>query len=107
MWRNLIPPYRLAKQAEAIIPGDPKLNELLAQCSLKIDITTEPPGATVSFKEYTTPDAEWTSLGVTPIEQVRVPVGIFRWKLEKEEYETVLAAASTWTVEGRNRREEP
>ena len=103
VWRNLIPPYELATQAEAIIPGDPRLNELLAQCSLKIDIKTEPPGATVSFKEYTTPDAEWTSLGVTPIEQVRVPVGIFRWKLEKEGYETVLAAASTWTTEGRDR----
>lgn len=100
VWRNLIPPYELAKQAEAIIPGDPKLNALLGQCSLKIDIKTEPPGATVSFKEYATPDAEWTSLGVTPLEQVRVPVGIFRWKLEKEGYETVLAAASTWITGG-------
>jgi formylglycine-generating enzyme required for sulfatase activity len=25
-----------------------------------------------------------------------VPIGIFRWKLEKELFETVLAAASTW-----------
>ncbi len=103
VWRNLVPPYRLAQQAETIIPGDPKLNELLAQCSLRIDIKTEPPGATVSFKEYTTPDAEWTSLGVTPIEEIRLPVGIFRWKFEKEEYETVLAAASTWTIEGGKR----
>jgi dienelactone hydrolase/predicted Ser/Thr protein kinase len=96
VWRNLIPPYRLAEKVESIIPGDPKLAELFALCSLKINIKTDPTGATVSFKEYATPDAEWTSLGVTPIEQVRVPIGIFRWKLEKEGYETVLAAASTW-----------
>jgi dienelactone hydrolase len=100
VWRNLIPPYRLAEQAEAIIPGDAKLNELFAQCSLKIDIKTEPPGATVSFKEYATPDAAWTVLGVTPIEQIRLPIGIFRWKFEKDGYETVLAAASTWVTSG-------
>ena len=105
VWRNLIPPYRLAERAEAIIPGDARLAELFARCSLKVNITTDPPGATVSFKQYATPDAEWTSLGVTPIQQIRLPIGIFRWKFEKEGYETVLAAASTWTVEGVNRQE--
>jgi serine/threonine protein kinase len=96
VWRNLVPPYRLAEQAEAIIPHDAKLTELFSQCSLNIDIKTEPPGANVYMKEYTDPDSEWLFLGVTPIEQIRMPIGIFRWKIEKEGYETVLAAASTW-----------
>ncbi len=100
LWRNLVPPYRLAEKAEAIIPQDARLAELFAKCSFKFDIATTPPGATVSFKEYGTPDAEWTPLGVTPVKQVRVPIGIFRWKFEKEGYETVLAAASTWRVGG-------
>jgi dienelactone hydrolase/predicted Ser/Thr protein kinase len=97
-WRNLVPPYRLALQAEAILGNDPKLAELLSKVSLKIDVLTEPAGARVFMKEYETPDAEWTYLGITPLKQVRVPVGIFRWKLEEDGYETVLAAASTWGV---------
>lgn len=100
VWRNLVPPYRLALQAEAILGNDPQLTRLLSKVSLKIDLLTEPAGARVFMKEYATPAAEWTYLGVTPLTQVRVPIGIFRWKFEKEGYETVLAAASTWELGG-------
>ena len=51
------------------------------------------------MKEYSAPDSAWTYLGVSPIEKIRLPIGIFRWKIEKEGYETVLAAASTWGVD--------
>ncbi|MCK5650262.1 MAG: serine/threonine protein kinase, partial [Gemmatimonadetes bacterium] len=44
-WRNLVPPYRLAEQAEAILGDDPELAELFSQISLNIDVLTEPPGA--------------------------------------------------------------
>ena len=97
--RNLVPPYRLAVRAEGVLGNDPKLAELFAKCSLNINVLTDPPGAGVYMKEYTTPEAEWSYLGTTPIEKVRVPVGIFRWKFEKEGYETVLAASSTWNVD--------
>ena len=96
VWRDLIPVYHLAEKAEAVIPRDPILAEIFTKCSLKIDIKTEPPGAQVYMKEYMTPENDWTSLGITPIEKVRLPIGVFRWKFEKEGYETVLAAASTW-----------
>ena len=96
VWRNLVPPYRLAEQAEAIIPHDPKLVELFSKCSMNIDIKTEPPGASIYMKEYSDPQSEWLYQGVSPIEQIRVPIGIFRWKIEKEGYETVMAASLTW-----------
>ena len=96
VWRDLIPVYRLAEKVEAVIPRDPRLAEIFTKCSLKVDIKTEPSGAKVYMKEYMAPESEWTSLGVTPIEKVRLPIGVFRWKIEKEGYETVLAAASTW-----------
>ena len=98
VWRNLVPPYRLAVRAESVLGSDPKLAELFSKCSLNIDIRTEPPGARVFMMDYESPDAEWDYLGVTPIDRVRLPVGIFRWKFEKEGCETVLAAASTWNV---------
>jgi len=100
VWRNLVPPYRLAEQAEAILGNDPELAELIRQCSREINVLTEPPGASIYMKEYEDPDREWSYLGVSPLEGVRVPIGIFRWKIEKEGYETVLAAASTWNLGG-------
>ncbi len=97
-WRNLVRPYRLAERVEAVMGDDPELTALFAQVSRKIDIVTDPPGATVSYKEYVTPDSGWEVLGTTPMKQVRVPIGIFRWKLEKPGYGTVLAAAATWSI---------
>ncbi len=97
-WRDFTEPYRLAEEAEKYIPHDPKLSELMSKCSLIISIETEPPGAAISMKEYGAPDREWDYLGVSPIEDIRVPIGIFRWKMGKEGYETVLAAASTWDL---------
>ena len=95
-WRNLVPAYRLAEKAEAVIPKDPALAGLFRECSFPVDIDSEPPGAKVFLKDYMAPEAEWSYLGVTPIKKIRLPIGIFRWKMEKEGYETVLAAASTW-----------
>jgi serine/threonine protein kinase/dienelactone hydrolase len=98
VWRNLTGAYSLAAQAEKYIPGDPKLAALMSKCSVRANIKTEPPGARVAMKEYKAPDSEWQSIGVTPIEKIRLPIGIFRWKFEKEGYEPVLAASSTWDV---------
>ncbi len=95
-WRDFTEPFRLAEMAEKYIPNDPKLVEFFSKCSLNINIKTEPPGANIYMKEYDTPDSEWEYLGVSPIENIRLPVGILRWKIEKEGYETVLAASSTW-----------
>jgi eukaryotic-like serine/threonine-protein kinase len=100
VWRNLVAPCRLAEEAEAILGDDPELAALFHECAREIDVLTDPPGATVSYKEYATPDSAWEILGVTPLERIRVPIGIFRWKLEKAGYETVEAAASTWNVGG-------
>ena len=99
VWRNLTDAYSLAGKAEEYIPHDPKLAELFSKCSLNINITTEPSGAKIYMKEYKAPDSEWKYLGVSPIKKIRVPVGIFRWKLEKDGYETVMAASSTWDID--------
>lgn len=97
-WRNLVKPYQIAKKAEAILGDDPELKKLLSQVSLHINVHSEPDGAKVYMKEYTNPDTAWTYLGITPLDSVEVPIGIFRWMLVKEGYDTVLAAASTWNA---------
>ncbi len=97
-WRDFTEAYKLAEQAEQIIPNDPRLAELIAKCSLKINIDTEPQGASIYMKEYRDPASDWQYLGESPIESIRLPIGIFRWKMEKEGHETILAASSTWAI---------
>ena len=55
--------------------------------------------------QYATPDAEWELLGLTPLEQIRMPIEIYRWKLELEGYEPVLAASAeeAWRLWQRSR----
>ncbi len=97
-WRDYTDAYKLAVQAEEIIPDDPTLKSIFAQISLYLNIKTEPAGAKVFVKEYKYPENEWQYLGVSPLDSIRFPIGIFRWKLEKEGYQTVLAASSTWDI---------
>jgi len=97
-WRDFTETYALALQVEEIIPDEPGLADVFETISLRIDIDSDPPGADVYMKNYRTPEQQWTHVGVTPIRSTRVPVGIFRWKFEKEGYETVAAAASSWDI---------
>jgi eukaryotic-like serine/threonine-protein kinase len=87
--------YKLATEAERHIPANPKLSEILSKISLRLSIRTEPTGAKVFMKGYNEPDGEWRYLGLSPIEKIRLPIGFFRWKMEKEGYETVLAAGAS------------
>jgi serine/threonine protein kinase/cephalosporin-C deacetylase-like acetyl esterase len=97
-WRDFTNAYKLAVQAEKYIPNDPKLAELFSRSSLNINIKTEPSEVNIYMKDYKSPDSEWEFMGISPLDSIRVPIGIFRWKMEKEGYETVLAAASTWDI---------
>jgi len=97
-WRDSTDAYALAEEAEKYIPDDPTLTSLFEKISLRINVKTEPSGARVYAKDYKSPDAEWKFVGLSPIEQLRVPIGIRRWKIEKDGYETVLAAATTFNV---------
>ncbi len=96
-WRNLVQPYRLAERVEAIIPHDSRLSDIFRKCSVKVAVKTEPPGAKIFIKDFESPKQEWKSLGLSPLENIRLPIGFFRWKIEKDGYETVQAASSSWS----------
>ncbi len=95
-WRDFTKPYDLAEMAEQVIPDDPRLQELISICTVNMTITTDPPGANIYVKKYDTPEAGWRYLGVSPIDSIRMPIGIFRWKFAKPGYDTVHAAAASW-----------
>ena len=95
---NFIDAYQLAVQAEKYLPRAPKLAEFLAEISLHISIRTEPSGAKIFYKEYKAPESGWKYLGVSPIENTRMPIGFFRWLVDKDGYEKVLAASPTFEM---------
>lgn len=99
-WRDYTEAYDLMKEAEKYIPSAPRLQELITKSSIQVNITTNPPGAAIYCKRYNTPNDVWQFLGVSPLEKIRLPIGIFRWKMEKSGYETVLAADATFGFGG-------
>jgi len=81
--------FELACDAERFLGNDAVLEGLWPKMSWTVSINSSPVGASVSVKEFAKPASQWTVLGETPIEDSRLPFGLFRCKLEKEGYETV------------------
>ncbi|MHC4932603.1 MAG: SUMF1/EgtB/PvdO family nonheme iron enzyme [Planctomycetota bacterium] len=79
--------FGLARTAQQYIPEDPLLSQAWERISSEITVNTDPPGATVSYREYADGGQDWLQLGRTPLD-VRVPIGVFRWRIEKQGYQT-------------------
>jgi len=79
--------YALAKKAQVFIPDDPTLKTCMDDATNDISIHTKPEGARVAYKLYKDVDGKWVDLGVTPVNKVRVPVGMHRLKITKEGYQ--------------------
>jgi eukaryotic-like serine/threonine-protein kinase len=86
-FHNNVEAYDLAVKAEAFIPEDPKLKDLLARCSGKTDIHTIPEGAKVYVKAYKDPQSDWIYIGESPVQDVRVASYFYQCKIEKTGYE--------------------
>ena len=94
--------YQEAVEAEKVIPDEPKLAEIFKKYSTRLSVSTDPPGARVFIKGYHDPEKEWEYLGVSPIENHRLPYEFLRLKMEKEGYETVFAASTSWDIDWKN-----
>ncbi len=86
--------FRLLREADAILPGDPQLARRQAASTQLIAVTSDPPGATVEIQDYLNPGA-WFTLGTTPLRRVRVPRGYFRWRVSKPGLGSFISAPIT------------
>jgi formylglycine-generating enzyme required for sulfatase activity len=91
--RQFFPAFRLAKEAERYIPGDPFFAKIRRDYTSQVSVHTTPPGAELQIKDYADLKGEWQTLGQSPLENIRIPFGYFRWKISKSGYETLEAAA--------------
>jgi hypothetical protein len=75
--------FATLQTAQDILPGDPDVTRAAAAASRIASITSSPSGAVVEVKDYLAPDEPWIALGTTPLEKVRVPSGLLRFKVSK------------------------
>jgi eukaryotic-like serine/threonine-protein kinase len=81
--------FELAEKAEQAIAADPTLAELRPDFTSIWTVTTEPPDADVYAKPYERPQEDWQYLGRSPLNQVRLPRGFFRWRFTKDGFTSV------------------
>lgn len=84
--------FVMAEQASLHIPKDSMLVRLWPKVSRTVSIQTEPGSAAVFWKDYDRPADEWKKLGITPLQNIRIPFGIIM-KFEKEGFETLLVTS--------------
>ncbi len=82
---------QLGQKAARYLPEDPRLKKAVEACSGVWSITSDPAGAHVSIKPYRDRDADWTVLGQTPLQNVRLARGFYSVRFEKPGYEPVEA----------------
>jgi eukaryotic-like serine/threonine-protein kinase len=75
--------FLLLEQAERYLPGDPQLKQIAGEITETASITSSPAGASVDIQDYLSPDGAWYRLGLTPLQDLRIPKGYFRWKVSK------------------------
>ena len=80
--------FKLAQQAEKYIAKNPSLQKLWPEITVVVSVVSTPPGASVYLKDYRYPAGDWENLGRTPLENIKTPRGLFRWKIEKEGFVT-------------------
>ena len=78
--------HALAREAEKIISNDPTLQQYIKDATSSFDIETMPAGARVSYRPYNDLKGPWIDLGVTPIKKAMIPVGMTRFRIQKQGY---------------------
>ena len=84
--------FRLMRHAEAVLPGDPALQQARHDRAFPMPFSTNPPGADVWVAEYGAPPGEWLYLGKTPFTTKDLPFIYHSIRIEKPGFEPILGA---------------
>ena len=75
--------FLLLRQAEGYLPNDTQLAQVAKTFTDSISIESTPAGAKVEIQDYVSANGEWFTVGTTPLKNIRVPDGYFRWRISK------------------------
>ncbi|MBN1975292.1 MAG: protein kinase [Sedimentisphaerales bacterium] len=79
----------IAQKAKNFAPHDLRLASLMSEFTKLVSIRTIPSEAEIYCKPYNLPNEKWTKLGKTPVENVRLTIGLYRWRIVKKGYTTL------------------
>jgi predicted Ser/Thr protein kinase/predicted esterase len=86
--------FLLLRKAEEILPGDPQLANLEKSNTRLVSVAADTADAKVEIQDYIKP-AEWLTLGKTPLRNIRIPSGYFRWRVSKPGEGDYISAPAT------------
>ena len=89
--------FLLSKKVQKAAPDDQEILQNSAVPMENISIASSPSGASVDIEDYLSPDGEWYRVGVTPLTNVEIPKGYFRWKVAKTGVGEYVSAPMTAT----------
>lgn len=87
--------FLLLRKAERYLPADSDLAHTAQANTRIVSIASSPPGAAVDIQDYVSPDTAWYHLGTTPLKDITIPAGYFRWKLSRQGARPYLTAPDT------------
>jgi len=96
--RELVDEYQYAEafvrasKLDSAITEQSLREELWAIVSRTVNLTSDPPGASVWMRLYVSEEEDWVYLGQTPLTDTRVPLVLARFRLELEGYQTLYVA---------------
>ncbi len=86
--------YLLLQQASRILPGDAQIAALEKSSTQVVAVQSNPAGAKVEIQDYVKP-GDWLALGSTPLTNLTIPKGYFRWKLSASGRSDFISAPAT------------
>jgi serine/threonine protein kinase len=75
--------FMVFRDAQRYAPTDSQLTEYAETETHRASLTSSPPGAKIELQDYLSPDSGWYVVGETPLKDVRIPNGYFRWRISK------------------------
>lgn len=90
--------FEVLQRAERYLPDDARLRQLQNNNTEQVAITSDPSGAQVTIQDYLTPNGAVLNLGTTPLKNVKVPKGYFRWTVSKPGVGRIVVAPETSRV---------
>jgi serine/threonine protein kinase/dienelactone hydrolase len=87
--------FLLLQEAEKYLPADPQLTQLVQADTELATLDSSPSGAELAIQDYAAPNSAWYRVGATPLKNVRIPNGYFRWKVTKAGLGEFISAPQT------------
>ena len=87
--------FLLLQKAQRWLPSDPQLRQIADANTVTASINSDPAGARVEIQDYLTPHGRWYRLGTTPLQDLKIPNGYFRWKISKAGFAELIEAPET------------